>query len=73
MKKSLLGLLIFCFTIGLATFAAAQDSATKNNDNSGGVSAKGQAGDTKFDIQVQKDQGQPGQQGQPGPQGAPGP
>jgi hypothetical protein len=73
MKKSLLGLLILCFTIGIATFAAAQDSATKKDDKSGGVTARGQAGDTKFDIQVQKDQGERGPAGDRGPQGVPGP
>jgi len=80
MKKGLIGALILCFTIGIATFAAAQDS--NKNDNNPAVSARGQAGDTKFDIQVQKDQGErgpqgaegrPGPQGVPGPQGAPGP
>ena len=73
MKRSFVGLLIFCFTIGIATFVAAQDSATKNDDNSGGVTARGQAGDTKFDIQIQKDQGPQGSEGRQGPQGVPGP
>src|SRR5438128_1511914 len=79
MKRYLLAALVLFFTIGAATLAAAQDSDRKDNS---GISARGQSGDTKFDIQVQKGdqqppaqgpEGRPGPQGTPGPQGAPGP
>lgn len=85
MKKYLIVTLILFFAVGVATIAAAQDSPRKDE----GVKAQGQAGDTKFDVQVGKgeegqrgpegregDRGLPGREGPsgaPGPQGPPGP
>jgi len=86
MRKYLIVTIILFLTLGVATLAAAQDSPAKKDE---GVSAKGQSGDTKFDIQVGKgdepqrgaqgpegEKGLPGREGPsgaPGPQGPPGP
>jgi hypothetical protein len=65
MKKYLIGVLILFVTLGVATIAAAQDSTRKDQ----GGSIKGQAGDTKFDVQVQGEKGDPGRRGPEGAQG----
>jgi Collagen triple helix repeat (20 copies) len=65
MKKYLIGVLILFVTLGVATLAAAQDPPRKDE----GGSIKGQAGDTKFDIQVQGERGDPGRRGPEGVQG----
>ena len=79
MKKYIIGVAFLLVTLGWATLALAQDSSRKNE----GMTAQGQAGDTKFEVQVQKKdqgggdtqgpQGEKGPTGAPGPQGAPGP
>jgi hypothetical protein len=69
-KKQLIAIFVLLVAFGFATVAAAQES------KSGETTVQGQAGDTKFKVQIPKDQGQPGPQGpegRPGPQAAPGP
>lgn len=81
MKKYLIGVLLLFVVLGVGGLVAAQDAPSKDQ----GVKAQGQAGDTKFDIQVQGQKGEEGRRGTegtpgregpagaPGPQGAPGP
>ena len=78
MKKYLIGVLLLFVVLGVGALAAAQQPPSKDE----GFKAQGQAGDTKFDIQVQGQKGEEGRRGTegpqgpagaPGPQGAPGP
>ena len=83
LRASLIGALILFVTLGVATLAAAQDTPGRDSPRKDeGFSAQGQAGDTKFDIQVGKGerqrspegpQGEKGRPGPEGPAGAPGP
>src|SRR5437870_8018257 len=70
MKKQIVAILVLLVAFGFATLAAAQESS-RQGDNKARI--EGRSGDTKFDVQVQGDQGQRGPEGRPGPQGTPGP
>ena len=67
--KYLLAALLFVFTFGLANFALAQDAPSKDK----GASIEGRAGDTNFNLRVQRDEKQQGRQGPEGDRGIPGP
>ena len=83
--KSLLSVLLLFFALGFAGAVGAQDAPRKNE----GARIEGKAGDTNFDVQVQRresqqdraqerrgpegDRGVPGPQGPAGAPGAPGP
>jgi hypothetical protein len=67
----LFGIFLLVMSLGFVYVAAAQDSPA-NRDNK--TSIEGRAGDTKFDVQVEKqDRGQRGTETRPGPQGPSGP
>jgi hypothetical protein len=86
--KYLIAAILFFFTLGFISLAAAQDTPQKSE---GKATIEGKAGDRSLDLRVQGGDekrgsggpegmparegpaGQPGQPGQPGPQGPAGP
>lgn len=84
--KYLISAVLFFFALGFAALAAAQDTPQRSE---GKAKIEGRAGDTNFDLRVQRGeekrgrtesdrampgtQGPAGQPGQPGPQGPAGP